>query len=106
MVNSMTKLFEGKNTLEDDLKKPVEECEDPECRDHVVIRVSQIKEQLEVVKEEVNNVEVVIAMLNGLTGSGIHSCEECVPEGINYFQQNLGRRRNSIHKKRREDGSN
>ena len=26
-----------------DLKKPVEECEDPECRDHAVIRVSQIK---------------------------------------------------------------
>ena len=53
----------------DDLKKPVEECEDPECRDHAVIRVSQIKEQLEAVKEEVNSVEVVIAILNGLPGS-------------------------------------
>ena len=30
---------------------------------------SQIKEQLEVVKEEVNNVEVVMATLNGLPGS-------------------------------------
>ena len=26
---------------EDDLKKLVEECEDPECRDHAVIRISQ-----------------------------------------------------------------
>ena len=32
-------------------------------------RVSQIKEQLEVVKEKVKNVEVVIATLNGLPGS-------------------------------------
>ena len=29
-----------------DLKKPVEECKDPECRDHAVIRVSQIKKNL------------------------------------------------------------
>ena len=29
-----------------DLEKPVEECEDPECRDHAVIRVSQIKNNL------------------------------------------------------------
>ena len=34
-----------------------------------LIRVSQIKEQLEAVKEEVNNVEVVIATLSGLPGS-------------------------------------
>ena len=32
-------------------------------------RVSQIKEQLEVVEEEVENAEVVIATLNGLPGS-------------------------------------
>ena len=32
-------------------------------------RVSQIKEQLEAVKAEVKNVEVVIATLNGLPGS-------------------------------------
>ena len=50
------------HTSEDNLKKPVEECEDPECRDHIVI--SQIKEQLVVVEEE-----VVIATLNGLPGS-------------------------------------
>ena len=29
-----------------DLKKPVEECEDPKCIDHVVIRVPQIKNNL------------------------------------------------------------
>ena len=29
-----------------------------------------------------------------------------VPEGSDYFQQTLGRRRSSTHKKRREDGSN
>ena len=52
-----------------DLKKLVEECEDLECRDHVVIRVSQIKEQLEVVKEKVKNAKVVMATLNGLQGS-------------------------------------
>ena len=50
-----------------DLKKPVEECEDPECKDHIVI--SQIKEQLVVVEEEVENAEVVIDNLNGLPGS-------------------------------------
>ena len=42
-----------------------------ECRDHIVIlyRGSQIREQLEVVKEEVKNAEVVIATLNGLPQS-------------------------------------
>ena len=29
-----------------------------------------------------------------------------MPEGSDYFQQNLGRRRSSTHKNRREDGSN
>ena len=37
---------------------------------------------------------------------GIHSCEECVLEGSDYFQQTLGRRRSSTHNKRREDESN
>ena len=40
---------------------------DLECRDHTVI--SQIKEQLVVVEEEVENAKVVIATLNGLPGS-------------------------------------
>ena len=50
-----------------DLKKPVEECENLECRDHTII--SQIKEQLVVVEEEVEDAEVVIATLNDLPGS-------------------------------------
>ena len=37
---------------------------------------------------------------------GIHSFEEYVPEGSDYFQQTLGRRKSSTHNKRREDGSN
>ena len=37
---------------------------------------------------------------------GIHSFEECVPEGSDYFQQTLGRRRSLTHSKRREDASN
>ena len=37
---------------------------------------------------------------------GIHSFKECVPEGSDYFQQTLGRRRSLTHNKRREDGSN
>ena len=52
-----------------DLKKLVEECEDIECRDHAVIRVSQIEEQLEAVKGKVKNAKVVMATLNGLPGS-------------------------------------
>ena len=47
--------------------------------------VSQIKEHIEVVEEEVEN------------------------EGSDYFQQTLGRahtRRSSTHNKRKEDGSN
>ena len=38
-------------------------------RDHAVIRISQIKEQLQARKEEVKNAEVVMATLNGLPGS-------------------------------------
>ena len=70
---------------------------------HTLRRVSEIKEQIEAVKEEVNNAEVVIMASRD---HGIHSCEECVPEGSDYFQVTLGRRRSSTHKKRREDGSN
>ena len=37
---------------------------------------------------------------------GINSFKECVPEGSDYLQQTLGRRRSLTNKKRREDGSN
>ena len=62
-------IWREEHTSKDDLRKLVEECEDPECRDHTVIRVSQIKEQIVVVEEEMENVEVVIATLNDLLGS-------------------------------------
>ena len=39
-------IWREEQNSEYDLKKPVEECEDPECRDHAVIRVSQIKNNL------------------------------------------------------------
>ena len=61
--------MKGRTKSKYDLKKPVEECEDPECRDHAFIRVSQIKEQLEAVKEEVKNTEAMMATLNGFLGS-------------------------------------
>ena len=50
-------------------EKTIEECADPKCRDHTVMGVSQIREQLEVVEEEVENAEVVITTLNGLPRS-------------------------------------
>ena len=38
MFDALTKLFEGKNiNQKNDFEEPVEECEDPECRDHTVI---------------------------------------------------------------------
>ena len=52
-----------------DLKKPVEGSEGLECKEHAVIRLSQIKEQLVEVEEKVENAEVVIATLKGLPGS-------------------------------------
>ena len=51
------------------------------------------------------NAEVMMATLNGLPGLW-NSFKECVPEGSDYFQQTLGRRRSLNHKKRREEGSN
>ena len=42
-------IWREEQKLEYDLKKLVEECEDPECRDHTVI--SQIREQLEAVEK-------------------------------------------------------
>ena len=44
-------------------------------------RVSQIKEQLEAVDEEVENAEIVITTLNGLIGSWDSFIQGCMPEG-------------------------
>ena len=54
--------------MEDDFEKSVEECKDPECRtiQSYFTRVSQIKEELEAVDEELENAEIVMTTLNGL----------------------------------------
>ena len=54
-------------------------------------RVSQIKEQLEAVEEEVGNADVVITTLNGLPGSQDSFIRGICAEGSDYFQQTLGR---------------
>ena len=71
-------------------------------------RVSQIKEQFEVVDEEVENVEIVITTLMASQDHGIHSFKECVLEGSDYLQETLRRLNTRIltHNKRRENGSN
>ena len=85
--DSLTKLFEGNNihqkmTLRNQLKNV--KIQNVETIQSYFARVSQIKEQLEAVKEEVKNAEVVMATLNGLPGSW-NSIKECVPEGSDYF---------------------
>ena len=72
MFDSLTKLFEGKNsnrnmTLRNQLKNV--KIQNAETIQSYFMRVSQIREQLEVVEEEVENVEVVITILNDLPGS-------------------------------------
>ena len=69
---SLTKLFEGKNinpniTLRNQLKNV--NIQNAETIQSYFTRVSQIKEQLAAVEEEVENAEVVTATLNGLPGS-------------------------------------
>ena len=83
MFDSLTKIFEGKNinwnmTLRKQLKNV--KIQNAETIQSYFTRVSQIKEQLEVVEEEVENAEVVINTLNGLPGSWdsfIHSKNVC-----------------------------
>ena len=69
MFDSLTKLFEGKNinkkiNLRNQLKNV--KIQNAETIQLYFTRVSQIKEQLEAVEEEVENAEVVITTLNGL----------------------------------------
>ena len=69
MFYSLTKLFEGKNinrkmTLRNQLKNVKIQNED--TIQSYFTRVSQIKEQLEAVNEEVGNAEIVMTTLNGL----------------------------------------
>ena len=72
MFDSLTKLLEGKNihqkmTLRNQLKNV--KIQNAETILSYLNKVSQIKEQLEAVKEELENAEVVIATLNGIPGS-------------------------------------
>ena len=72
MLDSLTKIFEGKNinqnmNLRNQLKNV--KIQNAETIQSFFTRVSQIKEHLEVVEEEVENVEVVITILNGLPES-------------------------------------
>ena len=72
MFDSLTKLFEGKKknqnmTLRKQLKNV--KIQNAETIQSYFMRVSQIKEQLEMVEEEVENAEVMITTLNGLPRS-------------------------------------
>ena len=78
MFDSLTKIFEEKNinqkmTLRNQLKNL--KIQNAETIQSYFTRVSQIKEQLEAVEEEVENAEVVITTLNGLLGSWDSSSE-------------------------------
>ena len=70
--DSLIKLFEGKNidrnmTLRTHLKNV--KIQNAETIQSYFTRISQIKEQLVAIQEEVENAKVVIATLNGLLGS-------------------------------------
>ena len=72
MFDSLTKLFEGKNinqkmTLRNQLKNV--KIQNAKTIHSYFTRVSQIKEQLEVVEEELENAEVLITTLNFLPRS-------------------------------------
>ena len=72
MFDALTKLFEGKNinrkmTLRNELKNV--KIQNAETIQYYFTRVSQIKEQLEAVDEEVENAEIVMTTLNGLPRS-------------------------------------
>ena len=79
MFDSLTKLFKGKNinqkmTFSKQLKNL--KIQNAESIQSYLTRVSQIKEQLEVIEEEVENAEVVIITLNGLPRSWDSFCAE------------------------------
>ena len=72
MFDALTKLFEGKNinqkmTLRNQLKNV--NIHNTKTIHSYFTRVSHIKEQLEATDEEVENEEIVMTTLNGLTRS-------------------------------------
>ena len=71
MFDSLTKVIEGKNTNQKmTLRKQLKNVKIKNANNihSYFTRVSQIKEQLEAVEEEVENIEVVITTLNDLQG--------------------------------------
>ena len=89
MFDSLIKLFEGKNinqnmTLRNQLKNV--KIQNAETIQSNFTRVSQIKEQLEAVDEEVENAEIVMTTLNGLLGSWDSFIRGMCVEGSNYFK--------------------
>ena len=67
VFDSLTKLFEWKMTLRNQLKNV--NIQNAETIQYYFTRVSQIKEQLEAVDEEVENAKIVMSTLNGLSRS-------------------------------------
>ena len=72
MLDALTKLFEGKNinckmTLRNQLKNV--KIQNAETIQSYFKRVSEIKQQLEAMDEEVENAEIVMTTLNGLPSS-------------------------------------
>ena len=87
MFDALTKLLEGKNinqkmNLRNQLKNM--NIQNEKTIQSYLTRVSQIKEQLEVVDEEVENVEIVMTTLNGL------------PKSWDYFIQGIYARNNLV----------
>ena len=67
MFDALTKLFEGKNiNRKMTLRNQNVKIQNAETIQSYFTRVSQIKEQLEAVDEEVENVEIMMTTLNGL----------------------------------------
>ena len=81
MFDSLTKLFEGKNinlkmTIRNELKNV--NIQNEQIIQSYFTRVSQIKELLEVVDEEVENAEIVMTTLNGLPSADVFVTSECI----------------------------
>ena len=94
IFDALTKLFEGKNinrkmTLRNQMKNV--KIQNAETIQSYFTRVSQIKEQLEAVDEEVENAEIVMTTLNGLPRSWNISFKESVPKRVSQVHQVMGR---------------
>ena len=110
MFDALNKLFEGKNinrkmTLRNQLKNV--KIQNEETIQSYFKRVSQIKEQLEVVDEEVENAEIMMTTLNGIPRSWNLSFKVFLLEESSHLQQTMGgifTRRSSNSSPRRKYG--